>query len=172
MQDGGTRGVISSKIMEPRWWLGVCRNDVTNEPRPPCPLPITAQWYLNGHGVATCAMFSRLLSSHRQGRRILLCPIPKFWGKKSSARMASTLPKLPIFEAIAEHDPQATAIIHSESRKSFSYGQLLHDVSKFKDHLGQQSSEKPIKGQRISFLVENSYDYVGAHSPDEYIEQH
>ena len=138
----------------------------------PCPLPTIAQWYSNGHSVATCAMFSRVPSSHHQGRRFLLCPATKSCGSNLSARMASTLPKLPIFEAIAGHDPQATAIIHSESRKSFSYGQLLHDVSKSTEHLGLQYAEKPIKGQRISFLVENSYDYVGAHNSDEYGEQH
>ena len=76
--------------------------------------------------------------------------------------MASTLPKLPIFEAIASHDRQRIAIIHSQSQKSYTYGQLLSDISKSKERLIEGAEGNGIEGQRISFLVENSYDYVGA----------
>lgn len=82
--------------------------------------------------------------------------------KIQDLRMASTLPKLPIFEAIANHDPQSTAVIHSQSQKSFTYGQLLRDVSKSKERLSNGTEGSGIEGQRILFLVENSYEYVGA----------
>ena len=78
------------------------------------------------------------------------------------ARMVSTLPKLPIFQAIASHDPKSTVVIHSASGRRFTYGELLGDVSEAKDKLLKESGESSIKGQRIAFLVENSYDYVGA----------
>ncbi|KAH6720902.1 hypothetical protein BKA61DRAFT_471314 [Leptodontidium sp. MPI-SDFR-AT-0119] len=85
--------------------------------------------------------------------------------------MASTLPRLPIFEAIANHDPQSTAVIHSVSGRRFQYGELLKDVAEGKDRLVNEAGGSSVEGQRIAFLVENSYDYVvtllsilGAHS--------
>lgn len=77
--------------------------------------------------------------------------------------MASTLPRLPIFQAITSHDPQSTVVIHSGSGRRFTYGELLGDVAEAKDKLLKESGESSINGQRIAFLVENSYDYVGAH---------
>ena len=77
-------------------------------------------------------------------------------------RMASTLPRLSIFEAIAGHDPQSTAVIHGSSGPQFTYGSLLKDVADAKDKLCRLTGSQPIEGQRVAFLVENSYDYVGA----------
>ncbi|KAL8647684.1 MAG: hypothetical protein Q9226_006333 [Calogaya cf. arnoldii] len=76
--------------------------------------------------------------------------------------MASTLPKLPVFEAIAKHDPESTAIIHSISGRRFTYGQLLRDVAGARDKLQQSAGGQSTDGQRVAFLVENSYDYVGS----------
>ena len=80
-----------------------------------------------------------------------------------SLRMASTLPRLAVFETIAGHDPRSTAVIHSVSGRRFTYGELLRDVADAKETLLNMSGTKSIHGQRIAFLVENSYDYVGAH---------
>jgi malonyl-CoA/methylmalonyl-CoA synthetase len=77
--------------------------------------------------------------------------------------MASTLPNLPLFEAISKHDPNATAIIHSQSGRRFTYGALVRDVAEAKDRLYVSAGRKDLTGERIAFLVENSYDYVGAH---------
>jgi hypothetical protein len=77
-------------------------------------------------------------------------------------RMTSTLPRLPIFEAIASHDPESTVVIHSRSGRKFKYGELLGDVADAKDRLLREAGGASIGGQRIAFLVENSYDYVGA----------
>ncbi|TAQ91155.1 hypothetical protein B7494_g503 [Chlorociboria aeruginascens] len=74
--------------------------------------------------------------------------------------MASTLPKLPIFEAIAGHDPRSTVVVHSASGRKFTYGELLKDVVEGKDRLKREHGKSCIEGQRIAFLVENSYDYV------------
>ncbi|KAI9051926.1 hypothetical protein LZ554_004182 [Drepanopeziza brunnea f. sp. 'monogermtubi'] len=85
--------------------------------------------------------------------------------------MVSTLPRLPIFEAIAKHDPQSTVVVHSSSGRRFKYGELLKDVADGRDQLVKEAGEKGVEGERIAFLVENSYDYVvtllsimGAHS--------
>ena len=75
--------------------------------------------------------------------------------------MASTLPKLPVFEAIAGHDPQSTAVVHSTSGRRFTYGGLLTDVTEAKDRLRQAAGDTNMDGQRVAFLVENGYDYVG-----------
>ena len=81
--------------------------------------------------------------------------------------MASTFPDLPIFRAIASHDPNSTAIIHSKSNRRFTYGELLKDVEGSKIRLYHQlkaatPASETIGGQRVAFLVENGYDYVGA----------
>jgi malonyl-CoA/methylmalonyl-CoA synthetase len=79
-----------------------------------------------------------------------------------SLRMASTLPKSPVFDAIAKHDPKSLAIVHSGSDRSFCYGSLLHDVAAAKDNLTNLARGKSLRGERIAFLAENGYDYVGA----------
>ena len=79
-----------------------------------------------------------------------------------SLRMASTLPRTPIFDAIAKHDPKSLAIVHSGSDRSFGYGSLLHDVAAAKDNLTCIVNGKSLRGERIAFLAENGYDYVGA----------
>ena len=75
-------------------------------------------------------------------------------------RLASTLPKLPIFEALASHDPESVAVAHSGSEGGYTYGQLLRDVALAKNNL-RRSPGVVSEGQRIAFLVENSYDHVG-----------
>jgi hypothetical protein len=75
--------------------------------------------------------------------------------------MASTLPKTPIFNAIASHDPQSLAIIHSGSDRKFCYGSLLHDVAAAKDNLTIIAKGRSLAGERIAFLAENGYDYIG-----------
>ncbi|KAL8802799.1 MAG: hypothetical protein Q9182_003559 [Xanthomendoza sp. 2 TL-2023] len=74
--------------------------------------------------------------------------------------MASTLPKLPLFEAIAKHDPDSIAVVHSVSGRRFTYGQLLGDVVNARDKLRTLAAGKDTDGQRLAFLVENGYDYV------------
>ncbi|KAL9050757.1 MAG: hypothetical protein Q9206_004960, partial [Seirophora lacunosa] len=74
--------------------------------------------------------------------------------------MASTLPKLPVFQAIASHDPKSTAVIHCKSGRRFTYGQLLKDVALSRDKLRQSAAGSTLDGQRVAFLLENSYDYV------------
>ncbi|KAI4127125.1 MAG: hypothetical protein LQ338_003367 [Usnochroma carphineum] len=74
--------------------------------------------------------------------------------------MASTLPKLPLFQAIANHDPKSTAVIHCKPGWRFTYGQLLKDVADSRDKLRQSAAGQSMDGQRVAFLVENSYDYV------------
>ena len=77
-------------------------------------------------------------------------------------RMASTLPRLSIFEAIARHEPQSPAVVHCVSGRRFNYGGLLQDVAIATIKL-RQSAGQPLEGQRVAFLVENGYDYVGTH---------
>lgn len=88
---------------------------------------------------------------------------PLFGNFSTQVRMASTLtlPKLPIFEAIASHNPQSTAVIHCLSRRTFKYGELLPDVSRVRDRILEAAGKSDIRGERVAFLIENSYDYVG-----------
>lgn len=76
-------------------------------------------------------------------------------------RMASTLPKLTIFQAVAKHDPDSTAVIHSDSNQSFSYGTLLRDVASTKKRISKIMRGSPLQGERIAFFAENNYNCVG-----------
>ncbi|KAL8992494.1 MAG: hypothetical protein Q9169_007061 [Polycauliona sp. 2 TL-2023] len=76
--------------------------------------------------------------------------------------MASTLPRLPVFQAIANHDPESTAVIHATSGRRFTYGQLLRDVAHARDGLRHSAGGQSTHGERVAFLVENSYDYSKA----------
>ena len=102
-------------------------------------------------------------------RRILLTRVKgkisttKFAYRPLTLRMLSTtLPRLSVFEAISNHDPKTIAVIHSTSRRCFTYGELLHDVRDARDKLQERAGKEELAGQRIAFLVENGYDYVGA----------
>lgn len=75
--------------------------------------------------------------------------------------MASTLPRLPVFEAISGHDPKSTVVVHSASQRTFRYGELLGDVVRARNKLLEEAGKDDIGGERVAFLVENSYDYVG-----------
>ncbi|KAL5373975.1 hypothetical protein DPSP01_012280 [Paraphaeosphaeria sporulosa] len=78
----------------------------------------------------------------------------------AAVRMASTLPRLPIFEAIKKHDGKSVAVIHGLSGRTFTYGELVNDVAAAKDKLQRNAGGRSTAGERISFLVENGYDYV------------
>lgn len=75
--------------------------------------------------------------------------------------VSTTLPRLPVFEAISKHNPDSTAVVHSVSQRTFKYGELLADVCRTRDQLFEAAGKSDINGERIAFLVENSYDYVG-----------
>ena len=75
-------------------------------------------------------------------------------------RHQSTLPDLPIFRALDRHDPQSTAVLHADSGRSFTYGNLIGDVLRAQDNLNRFSPEC-LRGKPVAFLAENSYDYVG-----------
>jgi malonyl-CoA/methylmalonyl-CoA synthetase len=75
--------------------------------------------------------------------------------------MISTLPRLPLLEAVSRHDPDSTVVVHSLSGRTFKYGELLGDVRRARDRLSEAVGREDLNGERIAFLVENSYDYVG-----------
>ncbi|KAJ5273791.1 hypothetical protein N7478_008916 [Penicillium angulare] len=77
------------------------------------------------------------------------------------AKLLSTLPDIPIFRALKDHDPSSLAVVHSVSKRSFTYGNLIADVLRAKDDIERKSSKTgELAGERVAFLAENSYDYV------------
>lgn len=139
-----------------------------NSPLSPPPPPArqhlpTQAWMLRcpapGPGLLVAAMWARSLLARTLARRLAR---PR---QRASIRMASTLPRLPLFAAIHAHDARRTAVVHSLSGRAFTYGELLNDVAAAKLRLQQHTGGHSAAGQRIAFLVENGYDYVGAHSP-------
>ncbi|KAI1819755.1 hypothetical protein F4861DRAFT_525804 [Xylaria intraflava] len=99
------------------------------------------------------------ISVARPGRSFLATQSTALLG---SFRMASSLslPRLPLFEAISQHDPLSTVVAHCLSGRSFKYGELLPDVCRVRDQICNAAGKTDIRGERIAFLVENSYDYV------------
>lgn len=94
---------------------------------------------------------SFLFSTVRQSRRMTRRNIT-----------TETLPQLPIFEALSSYNPRSTAIVHSESGDEFTYGGLLSDTAKLRRKLLEKAKVDDLQEQRIAFLVENGYNYVGA----------
>jgi hypothetical protein len=131
----------------------------------PTQLPLSDASHLESNALilgAADAMWARNLLSRTLARHTA-SSFPKCSRAIVAIRMASTLPRLPVFEAIKKHDPQSTAVIHSLSGRRFTYGELVNDVAAAKDKLQRNTDGKSAEGERISFLVENGYDYVGAH---------
>lgn len=94
------------------------------------------------------------------------------WANRFSSRAATsvpkvlTLPRLPIFEALNSHQKSKPAIIHSVSGNVFTYGELLTATAYYKDwilKLGKAEAKQDLEEKRVAILVENGYDYVGAH---------
>jgi malonyl-CoA/methylmalonyl-CoA synthetase len=69
---------------------------------------------------------------------------------------------MPIFEAIASHDLTTPAVIHNPSGRSFTYGNLAHDVAGAIEGLQSNAQGRSLAGERVAFLVENGYEYIGA----------
>ena len=78
--------------------------------------------------------------------------------------MTITIQRSAFFEAIQKHNPSSIAVINHDSGAAFSYGTLLGDVACAKERLLQTAGRDDISGERIAFLVENGYDYVGMQS--------
>jgi hypothetical protein len=86
----------------------------------------------------------------------------RYWKALQCVRTISTLPDTPFFRALHGHDPSSLAVIHSKSRRSFTYGNLVGDVIQAKEHIASRvGGLGHVSDQPIAFLAENSYDYVG-----------
>ena len=130
----------------------------------------SASFWASKFGVASCKPLAKVHTPARTfssavttlprltARRSFPRPLPTCW---YSYRMASTLPRLPLFEAISKHDPESTAVTHCLSGRTFRYGELLPDVARARDRIYQAAGKTDVQGERIAFLVENSYDYIG-----------
>lgn len=81
--------------------------------------------------------------------------------------ISSSLPNLPLFRALQDHDQSNLAVVHSASARSFTYGNLVADVLQAKERLVQSAGggKDGLSGERVAFLAENSYDYVGTVTP-------
>lgn len=121
-------------------------------------LALSSPSYFSPSSSHTTALALRAFTCKPCSRSVASASPPRFF---TTTRMLSTLPRLPIFEAIAKHDPSSTAVVHSVSERSFTYGDLLGDVQRARDLLVKSTGGKDLNGERIAYLVENSYDYIG-----------
>lgn len=112
-------------------------------------------------------MSSRSLSALARYSTLRIRPNPIISRRPAQLRhrLLSTLPNLPLFRALQSHDPSSLAVIHSTSSRSFTYGSLIADVVRARNELerkvGNEGGHGQLTGERVAFLAENSYDYVG-----------
>ncbi|KAL6235107.1 hypothetical protein BDW75DRAFT_210588 [Aspergillus navahoensis] len=80
----------------------------------------------------------------------------------AARRSLATLPNIPLFRALKNHNSASLAVAHNPSFRSFTYGNLVADVVKAQDQLLKSSGRgrDGLRGERVAFLAENSYDYV------------
>lgn len=98
---------------------------------------------------------SRILA-HSHSNRL---PRLSRFSRLSSTTTTTTLPNIPIFQALKDHDPNSLSVLHSLSHRTFTYGNLIGDVLRAREDLRSKAGD--IAGERVGFLAENSYDYVG-----------
>lgn len=127
----------------------------------PTPTPIPTSWS------ASAGTFATYYIPRPRSRLATTCFRPYFPATESTipfafVRMASmyALPKFPLFDAISKHDPNSIAVAHCISGRSFKYGELLPDVCRTRKQIYEAAGKTDIRGERVAFLVENSYDYV------------
>ena len=76
---------------------------------------------------------------------------------------ATSIPSLPLFVEAKRHaitDNKKVAVIDRTKGESFTYRQLLSDVSEKKKWLLEHLSLADLDERRIAFLIPNGYDYV------------
>jgi hypothetical protein len=79
-------------------------------------------------------------------------------------RSLATLPNLPLFHALTNHDPASLAVVNRYAEpKRFTYGNLVADVLLAQDRLARLAGERHdgLQGKRVAFIALNSYDYTG-----------
>jgi malonyl-CoA/methylmalonyl-CoA synthetase len=75
--------------------------------------------------------------------------------------MTSSLHRTPLLAALHKQDAASTAVVNA-SGASFSYGTLLYDIARARHDLLNSMGDKPnLAGERIGFLMENGYNFVG-----------
>ena len=104
---------------------------------------------------------SRILA-HSHSNRL---PRLSQFSRLSSTTTTITLPNIPIFQALKDHDPKSLSVLHSLSHRTFTYGNLIGDVLRAREDLRLKAGD--IAGERVGFLAENSYDYVGMFTSDQ-----
>lgn len=77
--------------------------------------------------------------------------------------MSVSLQRSAFLEAIQRHEPSSVAVVENASGASFSYQTLLQSVARAKEQflLKTGRTDETISGERVAFLVENGFDYVG-----------
>lgn len=102
-----------------------------------------------------------------------------FGGNTPSRHLSShSLPRTPIFQYLhntaqsnaagrVDGRTNSTVVTHYPSGPAFSYDRLLRDVAVLQELMVRDNASHPdwnksLSGQKIAFLVENGYQYVGA----------
>ncbi|KAL1969185.1 hypothetical protein VTN77DRAFT_439 [Rasamsonia byssochlamydoides] len=93
-------------------------------------------------------------------------PVEHAWESQQTQPDLTSLPSLPLFLEAKKHasqNPDKVAVVDRTKAQSFTYGQLLADVSAVKKWLLEElglASTGDLQESRIAFLIPNGYDYV------------
>lgn len=75
--------------------------------------------------------------------------------------MSASLHRTPLLKVLNEQDVSSVAVVNHSTGTAFSYGSLLRDVARARDALLKSYDHKSLAGERIGFIVENGYSFVG-----------
>lgn len=75
--------------------------------------------------------------------------------------MSASLHRTPLLKVLSEQDASSIAIVNQSSGTAFSYGSLLRDATRVRHRLLKSVGDRSLAGERIGFIVENGYGYVG-----------
>ncbi|KAJ0417146.1 hypothetical protein BJY00DRAFT_210605 [Aspergillus carlsbadensis] len=92
-----------------------------------------------------------------------LCACKTYRSRLIPRRSIATLPNLPLFHALTNHDPASLAVVNNYAQITrFTYGNLVADVLLAKDRLARLAGERRdgLQGKRVAFIALNSYDYA------------
>lgn len=79
--------------------------------------------------------------------------------------MPARLHSTPLLKILDEQDASSIAIVHQNTGTAFSYGSLVRDVAVARNALMESTGNKSLAGERIGFIVENGYSFVGTTAP-------
>lgn len=95
-------------------------------------------------------------------KRKLYIFFPIFLTKPFLQKNLSTLPKIPIFKRLIEHNKKSISIEFKQYQESFSYSDLIYYISTLKLSLQAIKKVKDLEQKTIGIFIEPGFSYAVA----------